>query len=76
MGYSQFKIVDQAALQKFTDALTRGRSGPWGEDAVDFRKGRSWSSGDDIRALLPLPDRVVVDGVEETVWYDLHAKRD
>lgn len=76
LGYTDFKIVDQLNVSLGRPAEMEGASGPWGENAVDFARGFSWSSQKDIVQRLPtIPYRVLMNGVNRTIWYDLHARR-
>ncbi len=75
LGYTKFKVVNQAQLEsRFeNDPNMRGTSGPWGEQAVDVFVGQRWQSYEEMKARMPLPKRMVVDGKKWDAWYDLHA---
>lgn len=76
LGYTRFKIVNQAVLEAEAAAVAsdrRGNSGPWGEDARDSYLGTGWHTQDQLKARLPLPKTVAVNGREWKAWYDLHA---
>lgn len=74
LGYGGFKAVNQAALQVGTDEENRGRSGPWGEAAVDEVSGHRWMGAQEFARRLPMRQIMEMDGETMHVWYDLHAK--
>ena len=75
LGYTGFKVVNQALLQVGTGVDDAGHSGPWGENAVDMWIGRKWHSADELRRRMPTPPTVLIQGVERKGWYDLHARK-
>lgn len=74
LGYGGFKAVNQAVLQVGTDEEDLGRSGPWGEEAVDEASGKRWMGLKEFLQRLPLREVMEINGETAHVWYDLHAR--
>lgn len=73
LGYTKFKAVNQNLLQEGTTDEEEGHSGPWGEDAEDAFTGKKWQTAEELKNRLPLKRKMILNGVERTAWYDLHA---
>lgn len=66
LGYDGFKVVNQLKLQLNTNVMNRGRSGAWGEDAIDERYGKRWMKNE-----ADVLEGLISNG---SAWYDLHAR--
>lgn len=75
LGYTKFKVVNQNRLQEGTTDEEEGHSGPWGENAVDQLSGKNWQTAAELKKRIPLPNRMIVDGIQRTIWYDMHASK-
>eukprot|EP00737_Agarophyton_chilense_P000354 gb/GEZJ01000399.1/.p1 GENE.gb/GEZJ01000399.1/~~gb/GEZJ01000399.1/.p1 ORF type:complete len:420 (-),score=61.74 gb/GEZJ01000399.1/:419-1678(-) len=75
LGYKKFKVVNQNLLQEGTTDEEEGHSGPWGEDADDAFVAKRWQSADELKKRLPLKNKMILNGVERTAWYDLHGSK-
>ncbi len=54
LGYTRFKIVNQAVLETSASEEMKGHSGPWGDEAVDQFIGKLWHTAAEAKARLPL----------------------
>ncbi|GAB0493269.1 hypothetical protein MMPV_004545 [Pyropia vietnamensis] len=74
LGYTSQKAVDQRVIHARymgqPDLL--GNSGPFGDAAVHLSGKTEWVSAQEVRGLLPLPERHEPTG--EGMWYDLHGR--
>lgn len=74
LGYKRFKVVRQQLYNFFHQIPGAEKawqsSGPFGEEALDFRYGLQWRSSD-----LAINDMnvIVFDVANNKEWYDLHA---
>lgn len=75
LGYDGFKVVNQLRLEDGIEQDLMGYSGPWGDEAVDDERGKEWVGGEVMKTRLPLVTKVMVEGKEMSVWYDLHARK-
>lgn len=77
LGYTKFKVVNQALIESkyMNDPLMRGNSGLWGDKAVDQFKNQEWHTFEELKALIPVPQKTVINGKVWAAWWDLHAAR-
>lgn len=75
LGYTKFKVVNQALIESkyMNDPSMRGNSGFWGDKAIDHFKNEQWHTLDELKALIPVPRKTVIDGHIWHAWWDLHA---
>jgi len=77
LGYRKFKVVNQARIEAsyISNLALRGNSGPWGDDAIDHFKKNQWHTLEQLKKILPVPMKTVIDGNVWDAWWDLHAAR-
>eukprot|EP00933_Yihiella_yeosuensis_P013638 TRINITY_DN12537_c0_g1_i1.p2 TRINITY_DN12537_c0_g1~~TRINITY_DN12537_c0_g1_i1.p2 ORF type:complete len:110 (+),score=16.12 TRINITY_DN12537_c0_g1_i1:547-876(+) len=79
LGYKKFKLVRQLIYNKImkfeeyaeTEGMSAwGSSGPFGEEAIDFRIGKAWRSAERIAQDWEV---IEYDQFTHKDWYDVHA---
>ena len=76
LGYDSFKVVDQLNVSWKRPIEAKGGSGPWGEDAVDYKHGMLWSTKEEVlRRINVMPRWKIWRELNMSIWYDVHGKR-
>lgn len=76
LGYDGFKVVDQLNVSWGRPTDMEGASGPWGEDAVDYERGKVWLTQSEVMKRIEKMPRVKnFHKSNLSIWYDVHGRR-